>query len=510
MPDHGRARRHQGRSHQLTLAPEPLLLGLDLGTSSLKALLVDGAGTEHGCVSVATPFRAGEMTVDQLNEALGRLCRQLDEPTRSRVAAVGIAGLAESGAPLDHQDRALAPVIAWHDSRGAEVVERLLRQFGPDLERAIGQRLRTVSSVAKLGWLVDHGVGPVDCWLGVPELALHALTGCRATEFSLAARTGSYHVAERRYLPSVVEALGVGAVFPPVLAAGSDMGRVSPRGASWFGLPPGIPVTVAGHDHLAGLLGSGATVRDVGNSVGTAETVVVAVAAFDVDAALSHRVAVTVLPGGKGWALLASAVRSGHVVSAVAQALGGSPQELDARAVRARRIAVDDSVIDAAVRGEPIQLPAGDPGALWNGVLDALAARTWDAVDRLHAVATCGGASGLQSVAGSVGRRGVADGHEAVAVPALGHVAVARSASVGRPGAEDGAEGFGGLVVFGGGSRSRPWLGAKAAARPGVVVSRSGAAEAVARGAALCAGAAAGWWAAPGEGPTLAPEPVTW
>ena len=166
------------------------------------------------------------MSVDHLVGAVARVTSELGDACH-RVAAVGIAGIAESGAPLDRHGRPQAPVIVWHDPRGADVVDGLHRQFGDDLDRWIGQRLRTVSTVAKLGWLLDHGVGPVSCWLGVPELVLHALTGSVVTEFSLAARTGAYHVGERRYLAEIIEALGLPhGAFPLVGAAGSVMGRI--------------------------------------------------------------------------------------------------------------------------------------------------------------------------------------------------------------------------------------------------------------------------------------------
>jgi xylulokinase len=122
---------------------------------------------------------------------------------------------------------------------------------------------------------------------------------------------------------------------------------------------------------------------------------------------------------------------------------------------------VSDALIAAAAGGEAFEseLPAGFPGAVWKRMLDALAIRAWDAVDRLQEVA---GDDVSTGVGGSARRR---------------------------------------LVVFGGGSRSRPWMEAKASARPEVEVWRSGAAEAVARGAALYAGMAAGWWSAPEGGP---------
>ena len=440
----------------------------------MKAALLDRQGRDCARAAVTTPFRDGEMTVDELRAAVARLTAALGG-TRARVAAVGIAGIAESGAPLDRHGRPRAPIIAWHDPRGAEVVERLQRQFGPELERSIGQRLRTVSGVAKLGWLVDHGAGPVERWLGVPELALLALTGREATEFSLAARTGAYHVGERRYLPEVAEALGVAPqVFLPPEPAGRTMGQVSPGGGAWSGLPEGTPVTIAGHDHLVGRFGAGARQEELANSVGTAETVVAGRGALpDLDAALSLRVAVTVLPGGKGWALLASAVRAGVVLSAVARTLGRSAREMDVESVGAGRATVGDGVIESAARGDPFQLPPGPPGALWNGVLDALVARAWDAVDRLEQVG---------------------EGW--------------RPAPAGREWAAGGVVGGGGLLVFGGGSRSGPWLAAKATARPGTPVWRSAAPEAVARGAALFAGVAAGWWSEPDAGPQALRERI--
>ena len=182
-----------------------------------------------------------EADVGELLGAVGRVLAELGEALAS-IAAVGLAGIAESGAPTDRQGLPLAPVIAWHDPRGAETVAKLEERFGAALARRIGQPLRAVSSVAKLGWLLDHGVTSVARWLGVPELCLHALTGAQVTEHSLAARTGAYDVVGRGYIAEVAAALSLPAeVFPPVVAAGTLMGAVSASGASWSGLPAGIP-----------------------------------------------------------------------------------------------------------------------------------------------------------------------------------------------------------------------------------------------------------------------------
>ncbi len=114
------------------------------------------------------------------------------------------------------------------------------------------------------------------------------------------------------------------------MAAGEVMGRVTAEASAWSGLPAGVPVTVAGHDHLVGFVGSGAGVDDLVDSVGTAETVVGRSAALpDIEAALGAGVAVGLFPGGDGWVALASAARSGQAVDAAAAALGQTPAELD-------------------------------------------------------------------------------------------------------------------------------------------------------------------------------------
>ena len=436
---------------------EPLLLGIDIGTSRVKAVLVDARGRESGLSTATTPFTTSngrvEMTVDDLRRRLAEVLAGVGD-ARGRVAAVGLAGMAESGAPLDRSGRALASVIAWHDERGKEAVDLLERRFGPDLARRIGQPVRTVLTAAKLGWLVADRAGEVVAgWLGVPELGLQALTAEEATEFSLAARTGCYDVATREWIPEVGDALGFSTgVFPPILPAGAVMGQVSGAGAGWSGLPAGIPVTVAGHDHLVGMAGAGVRRRSFANSVGTAETLVARTTTLpDMSAALDRRAAVTVHPGGEEWALLVSAARAGIVLDTAARALGRSPEELD----RLAEGAAPADVGDAVEAREAMALPKAPPGEIWAGLLDALATRTAEALGRLGQL--------------------LGDPNE--------------------------------VVVFGGGSVSGPWLRAKAA-RLGVPVLRSTVASAVARGAAIHAGVAAGWWRSADEAPTPESEPL--
>ncbi len=442
-----------------------LLLGLDVGTTRMKVLLMGHDGEPRRSSTVPTPFttsdQTSEMAVEAMLDAVAGLLADLGDDLE-QVEAVGVAGLAESGAPLDGSGRALAPVIAWHDPRGEEPVKRLHEHFGDELARRIGQPLRTVSSVAKLGWLLDQGVGGIRRWLGVPELCLFHLTGRQATEHSLAARTGAYHVVERAYMPDVADVVGFDAeVLAPVLQAGSVMGCVNSEGAGWSGLRAGIPVTVAGHDHAVGAEGIGAGPRDVANSVGTAETLIRRTpVAPDMGKALELRTAVTVRPGGEEWVVLASAARAGLVLEAAAGALGHSLAELDDLAEAAEEAGADaPEVSDEAVRsiqsGDPPELPDAPPGEVWNGLLRALCERTFESATR------------------SAELLGPADR----------------------------------LVVFGGGSGSDRWMRTKATMAD-LPVFRSCAPDVVAHGAACFAGMAAGAWGSVSEAPTVPVDEV--
>ncbi len=435
-----------------------LVLGLDLGTTRTKALLLDVAGTEVAVAAGPTPFASEgsriEMPVERLLQATEHLVASLGAD-RERVAAVGLAGMAECGAPLDRSGAPVAPVIAWHDPRGTDVAERLVEQFGDALGLRTGQRPRSVSTVAKLGWLVANGTNALQRWLGVPELVLRSLTGAEVTEHSFASRTGCWDVVEMTWLEEVAAAAGFSVeVFGPVLPAGSAMGHIDAPTAARWGLPAGIPVTLAGHDHLAGAVGAGAGPGDLVNSVGTAETVLgTTTTAPDLRTALDLRTPVSVAPGGRGWVILAGAARAGVVLEAAAGRFGYGFAELDAMAEQATP--VDATELATSLQaGTPAVFPDAAPGDIWLGLLGALAERTAEAARRVRTF-----------------------------------VAAER------------------LLVIGGGSGSRPWTRAKTEL-VGLPVLRPRTSQAVARGAAVMAGQAAGWWPSSDAAPKPGADPA--
>ena len=347
-----------------------------------------------------TPFAASaagiDMEVADLGRALAAVVAALG-PAREQVAAVGIAGMAESGAPL-RAGRPVGPIIAWHDGRGEETVASLERRFGADLARWTGRRVRTVSSVAKLGWLVDHGLPTPDRWLGVPELALFLLTGAEATEHSLAARTGAYHVIERRFLPDVIAHVLGGAGGA---ATGSFRAVRTGRCPRWafgvgggggsddFGLPAGSRSPSPGTTTWRPLPGSAPGPDDLFNSVGTAETLV-----RRLDAATRRRAGAGTRPGRDAVARRRRLGRAGQrrPVRARDRRPGRLPghrtRALDelAAAVLPGRLG-DRCGGPTVALGQGIEIPVGPPAVMWLATLQALSRRTAAAAERVAGLA---------------------------------------------------------------------------------------------------------------------------
>ncbi len=130
-PPPGGAPRHRRRRR---LAVRQLLVGIDVGTTYCKALVLDAEGGELGVARERTPW-SGRPELDP--HALARTAhavaaRALRESPAGAVAAVGVAGMAETGVLLDRRGEPVGPAIAWHDARGTEEARLIATEIGRD------------------------------------------------------------------------------------------------------------------------------------------------------------------------------------------------------------------------------------------------------------------------------------------------------------------------------------------------------------------------------------------
>ncbi|MET7433240.1 MULTISPECIES: FGGY-family carbohydrate kinase [Streptomyces] len=261
---------------------EPVLAGVDVGTTHCKAVLCTPAGTVLAQAQRRTPVDASGHAHD-----VAQLCRAALEALAACTAAarrgpdaVGITGMAETGAPLDAQGDPLLPALTWSDPRPAAHAERLRRDHGAaELHEVTGVLPSPKVPLAKWLWLREEHADVVRrmrTWAGAADLVAHALTGAVGTDATFAQRTMAWDVHTGAWRPDLLALAGLDVDrMPAVHAPGTAVGRIGGATAAALGMAPGAPVVVAGHDHLVGAWAAG--VRAAGesaDSMGTAEAVV--------------------------------------------------------------------------------------------------------------------------------------------------------------------------------------------------------------------------------------------
>ena len=271
-----------------------MLLGLDIGTSNLKAVAYDPAsGQAAAQASEPTPQTHPRPEWTEYDPMLiwQRLCACIRRvvaslPPGSRIAAVAAASMGEAGVPLDRGGQPLYPIIAWHDPRSEPQAEFLRREIGPEaLHRITGQQVRHVFAAAKLLWLRQHApdvVSRMAHWLSMEDYILWRLSGAAATDYSIASRTMLFDQERGDWSPTMLEVCGVSAdILPRPVPSATVVGRVTAQAAQESGLAQGTPVAAGGHDHLCGALAVGAveTGRFLDSS-GTAQSMLMPIEQF--------------------------------------------------------------------------------------------------------------------------------------------------------------------------------------------------------------------------------------
>lgn len=259
-----------------------VLAGVDVGTTHCKAVVCAQDGTVVSTAQRRTPVDSSGHGHDVTLLCRAALDALADAVTAAGQApdAVGITGMAETGAPLDAAGSALLPALSWSDTRSQAQVDRLRRDHGAaELHRATGVLPSIKTPLARWLWLRDEHAETMRrmrCWAGAADLVAHALTGSVATDITFAQRTMAWDVHAAAWHADLLALAGLDAErMPEVRAPGVPVAVISRAGAAAFGGVPGVPVVVAGHDHLVGAWA--AQLRATGesaDSMGTAEAVI--------------------------------------------------------------------------------------------------------------------------------------------------------------------------------------------------------------------------------------------
>lgn len=258
-------------------------IGLDVGTSGLKAVALDDAGRVVAEADASYPLLTPQPGWTEqrpedwwraAGEALGRLCNTVSPDA---VRAVGVSGQMHGMVALDAGGRPIRPALLWNDQRTGAQVEALERTIARDeLVRRTGNPAVTGFQLPKLLWLRDSEPEHYDAVRTVlfpKDWIAHALTGERAGEATDASGSGAFAIATRDWDRELLEQLDLDPdLFPPIVPSDAVVGHVSSDAARQTGLAVGTPVVAGAGDNAAAAtaLGLGRSQPDLGSvSLGT-------------------------------------------------------------------------------------------------------------------------------------------------------------------------------------------------------------------------------------------------
>ena len=269
-------------------------IGLDLGTSSLKAILIDGDQTvlaEHAVSLTVARQHSGwseqdpQQWFDATKAAITALGTQTD---LSAVKAIGMSGHMHGATLIDAADQVLRPCILWNDTRSA--AEAATMDADPQFRALTGNIVFPGFTAPKVAWVAKH---EPDIFAKIAKVLLPKdflrlrLTGDYVAEMSDSAGTSWLDVDKRDWSDDLLAATGLTRAQMPRLIEGSEAsGTVHSTLASELGLPQGVIVAGGGGDNAASAIGAGVVNKgDAFVSLGTSGVLFAASDAYQPDAA---------------------------------------------------------------------------------------------------------------------------------------------------------------------------------------------------------------------------------
>lgn len=322
-----------------------LSVGVDIGTTATKVVALDESGLVVSEVSLKTPVAQDEFgqvhrPEDLLAVAEEAVRKCVVSVPGGRLTALAVASVGEEGVPLDAQGRHLYPAIVWHDRRTATLEAEWEQHH--DVNRAYdrtGLKPDPIRTLFKLMWLGDNIAGlrrRVTTWLSVSEYLAYAWSGERAFAPSQAARTFLWDLRGHHWCEDWIDALNIPKLeLPSVRPSGSVLGSLRSNALRNVPRGPDAVVVLAGHDHSTGAVAASLTAGAALDSMGTAESVMVATETVETSARAMADDLEFGLTVGKGPYWVSGVAHSGADLARWADVFQRSVDELENLAHRA-------------------------------------------------------------------------------------------------------------------------------------------------------------------------------
>ncbi|QUT17272.1 xylulokinase [Rahnella inusitata] len=242
-----------------------MYLGIDLGTSGVKAILLSEEGqvvashSEALTLSRPHPLWSEQNPADWWSATEKAVLALSQLHALKQVKAVGITGQMHGATVLDAQQNVLRPAILWNDGRSFSQCQQLEAAV-PDSREITGNLMMPGFTAPKLQWLRENEpelFAKIDKVLLPKDYLRWLMTGVFASDMSDAAGTMWLDVAKRDWSDSLLAATGLTRQHMPALFEGNQItGQLLPALASRWGMDC-VPVIAGGGDNAAGAVGVG-------------------------------------------------------------------------------------------------------------------------------------------------------------------------------------------------------------------------------------------------------------
>jgi xylulokinase len=273
------------------MAKRTLLIGIDSGTQSTKALVVDarsgkvlGSGSSAYDLIVGLPPGAKEQHPHTWREATAKAIKAALKEAKAgagEVVAIGVSGQQHGFVPLDKAGEVIRPAKLWCDTTtAAECAEITAALGGPKATlKATGNAVLPGFTAGKILWLKRHepkNFAKLATVLLPHDYLNFWLTGAKFMEYGDASGTALMDVRKRKWCEAAVKAIDADLLgkLPKLSSSDAPAGLLSAATAQELGLSPGVIVSAGGGDNMMGAIGTGNTREGVVTaSFGTSGTI---------------------------------------------------------------------------------------------------------------------------------------------------------------------------------------------------------------------------------------------
>lgn len=254
------------------------LMGIDLGSTTIKAIVYDERGNVISSGSQPTPLtydhanqpawcvwepkRIWDNVVYAILEATSKIV------DTEEIAALAVTGFGMDGLPLDRDGLPLYPMISWHCPRTIPQYTEFTQRIGTkNIFQRTGKSAQHIDSIYRMIWMKENEprlMEQTDKWLLIEDYINYRLCGSKCTDYSMATCTSVFDQRDHEWCSDLLREAGISrSIFPKAYQSGRVLGTVLPMVAKETGLSPKTKVVLGGHDYICAALATGAIDQSV-------------------------------------------------------------------------------------------------------------------------------------------------------------------------------------------------------------------------------------------------------